>query len=151
MHSHGTRLWVLGITSHIIVSSIYMTHWTAKVIGGYLDLENKIFCALYVLFMLNAFTWLSWFGKQDFLRFICSLYAKCIHMIPNRFTYIDYTIYPWTKILLVIGVSHGMPSASPFDLFAEHTLPLYEIFKYMISWWIWNCHCLHLRWCCVLK
>ena len=82
-----------------------MSHWTVKVIGGYLDLE-----------------------KQDFPRFIYSLNAKCIDMIPNMFTYVDYTIYPWTKMLLVIGISHGMPSASPFDSFAERTPPLFEIF-----------------------
>jgi len=80
-----------------------MSHWTAKVIGGYFGLE-----------------------KQDFLRFIRSLNGKCICMIPNRFTYIDYTIYPWTKMLLVIGISRGMPSASPFDSFAEHTPPFWN-------------------------
>jgi hypothetical protein len=31
-------------------------------------------------------------------------------------------------MLLVMGISHGMPSASPFDSFAEHTPPLFEIF-----------------------
>ena len=31
-------------------------------------------------------------------------------------------------MLLVIGISHGMPSASPFDSFAERTPPLFEIF-----------------------
>jgi hypothetical protein len=34
-------------------------------------------------------------------------------------------------MLLVIG-SHGMPSASPFDSFAEYTPPLFEIFKFVI-------------------
>jgi len=49
-------------------------------------------------------------------------------------------------MLPVIGVSRGMRSASPFDLFAEHTPPSFEIFKSMIPWWIWKCQRLLWRW-----
>jgi hypothetical protein len=35
-------------------------------------------------------------------------------------------------MLLVIGISHGVLSASPFDFFAEQTPPLFEIFKLVI-------------------
>ena len=35
-------------------------------------------------------------------------------------------------MLLVIGISHGMPSASMFDLFAEPIPTQFEMFKFMI-------------------